>query len=134
MAEALLTRLMAEAGVSAEVRSAGTLPWCGGPAHPDARATASREGLDLEGHEARPLTEELVAWADVVLGMQRAHVLQVRQLDSAADVRLITEFDPGGSLKGIDDPIGLGPDVYDRVFGEIRRCLEGFVASRFDQD
>lgn len=134
MAAALLARLMEEAGVAAEVRSAGTLPWCTGPAHPDARATAAREGLDLSAHQAQPLTEELVAWADVILGMQRAHVLQVRQIDSTADVRLITEFDPGGPSGGIDDPIGLGPEVYERVFGEIRRCLERFVASRSDHE
>lgn len=131
MAEALLSRLLEDAGIPAEVRSAGTLPWTGGPAHPDACATVAEAGLDLTRHQAQPLTEELVAWADVVLGMQRAHVLQVRELDSAADVRLITEFDSertGG--EGIEDPIGQDREVYARVFGEIRRSLDGFVASR----
>jgi len=135
MAEALLARLFEEAGVEAEVRSAGTLPWCGGPAHPDSQATAAAAGLDLSAHEARPLDEEIVAWADIVLGMQRAHVLQVHELDSTADVRLITEFDPSGpGAGGIDDPIGLGPEVYARVFAEIRRCLEGFVATIDDHE
>jgi len=103
------------------------------------RVFGGRAGLDVRSagtdHDARvPVSGDLVSWADVILGMQRAHVLQVREIDSTADVRLITEFDPGGSTGGIDDPIGLGPEVYERVFGEIRRCLEGFVASRFEQE
>jgi protein-tyrosine-phosphatase len=131
MAEALLIRLFEEAEIPAEVRSAGTLPWIDGPAHPDAVRTVAGSRLDLSGHAAQSLTEELVGWADVVLGMQKAHVLQVRDIDSAADVRLITDFDPEGPRRdGIEDPIGKGPEVYVRVFGEIRRCLEGFVASR----
>ena len=131
MAEALLRRMFDEAGIPAEVQSAGTLSWTGGPAHPDACATAAAAGLDLERHQAQPLIDELVRWADVVLGMQKAHVLRALELDSTTDARLITEFDPAGpSRAGIDDPIGLGRDVYSEVFEEIRRCLEGFVASR----
>ncbi len=134
MAEALLARLLEAAGVPAEVRSAGTLPWCGGPAHPDAQATAAAAGLDLSGHQARSVTEELVAWADIVLGMERAHVLHVRELDSTADVRLVTEFDPGRAGGGIEDPIGMNRAVYERVFGELERCLEGFVATIVDHE
>ena len=131
MAEALLMRLFEQGNIPAEVRSAGTLSWIDGPAHPDAVATAARSGLDLTGHVAQPLTEELVRWADVVLGMQKAHVLQAQEVDSSADVRLITEFDPESPRReGIEDPIGKGPEVYARVFGEIRRCLEVFVARR----
>lgn len=131
MAEALLRSLLKEAEIPAEVRSAGTLPWIGGPAHPDAVATAAAAGLDITGHEAHPLTEGLVAWADVVLAMQGAHLLHVRDIDSTADVRIVTEFDLAGSHReGIEDPIGLSRDVYERVFEEIRRCLEGFVATR----
>jgi protein arginine phosphatase len=129
MAEALLARLLEQAGMPAEVRSAGTLPWTGGPAHPDAVATAAKAGLDLGRHAAQPLSEELVRWADLVLGMERAHVLQVREIDSTADAHLITEFDPRGRRRdGIDDPIGMGPEVYERVFDEIRQALTGLVA------
>ena len=131
MAEALLRRLFEEAGLPAEVRSAGTLPWTDGPAQPDAVATAAEAGLDLTGHRARPLTQDLVRWADIVLAMQASHLYTVRELDSAADVRLLTEFDPEPRSGGaIEDPIGQSPAVYASVFEEIRRCLEGFVTSR----
>lgn len=131
MAEELLRHLFEETGIPAEVRSAGTMRWAGGPAHPDAVATAAKAGLDLSGHEARPLSADLVAWADIVLAMQGAHLLRVRDVDSTADVHIVTEFDPAGSHeRGIDDPIGQSRDVYERVLEEIRSCLEGFVATR----
>ncbi len=130
MAEALLRRLFERAGVDAEVRSAGTAPMTGGPAHPHSVATASARGLDLSGHIARPLTPEVLSWADTVLAMQRAHARAVREMDSTADARVVTEFLPDGSREGILDPIGRDREVYEEVFDEIRAALEAFVESR----
>lgn len=130
MAEALLKRLLEEAGVDAEVRSAGTAAMTGGPAHPHSSRTVAAHGLDLSTHVARPLSQELLRWADVVLAMQRSHARAVRELDSTVDVRVVTEFLPGSSREGIRDPIGWGPEVYEDVFDEIRVALEAFVESR----
>lgn len=131
MAEALLRELFAEAGIPAEVRSAGTHAMEGAPAHPDARAVAAEAGLDLSAHRSQPLTADLVRWADIVLGMSWGHVVRARALDETADIRLITEFDPaGGHENGIVDPIGYERGVYVTVFEEIRSCLEKFVETR----
>lgn len=132
MAEALLRSLFEKAGVPAEVRSAGTAAVSGGPAHPNARAVVERSGLDLSGHEGRPLTEELMRWADTVIGMQHSHVRYAREIDSTADIRLITDLAPDVQNDGIMDPIGWERDVYVEVFDEIRRCLEPFVQSHSD--
>ncbi len=131
MAVAVLRKLFAEAGVTAEVRSAGTHAVLGEPAHPDACAVAEQAGLDLAGHRSQPLTAALVRWADVVLGMARGHVVRARDLDDAADVRLITEFDPAGRhAGGVVDPIGHDREVYDDVFRHISMCLEVFIEKR----
>lgn len=131
MAEALLRALFAEAGFLAEVRSAGTHAMDGAPAHPDARAVAAEAGLDISAHRSQPLTADLVRWADIVLGMSPGHVARARALDETADIRLITEFDPGGRHEdGIVDPIGYDRGVYVKVFDEIRSCLERFVETR----
>lgn len=128
MAAALLRRLFDGAGLEAEVRSAGTHATPGWPAHPDAQAVAAEAGLDLADHRAQPLTAELVAWSDVVLGMSQGHVERARRLDETADVRIVTAFDPAGPRPdGIRDPIGWGADVYRQVFGELERCLAEFV-------
>jgi len=133
MAEALLRRMLDEAGIEAEVRSAGTGSIEGGRAHPESMAVARRAGLDLTGFRSRPLTPEQLESADIVLGMQLAHVRRIEQMDESVDARLITEFAPEGPAgpcrdeRGIMDPIGWGRDVYEEVYAEIETCLEGFV-------
>lgn len=129
MAAALLETLFEGAGTAAEVRSAGTAAARGWPAHPNACAVAAEAGLDLSGHASQPLTPETLAWADVVIGMEMGHVRRARELDSAADVRLVTDLaDRSGD--GIRDPIGHEREVYAEVFAEIRECLEPFVRAQ----
>ncbi|MBW3660138.1 MAG: low molecular weight protein arginine phosphatase [Gemmatimonadetes bacterium] len=132
MAEALLRRLFVRAGVEAEVISAGTAAVTGGPAHPHSLQTAAARGLDLSSHVARPLSEELLAWADTVLAMQPSHARIVRDLDSTVDVHVVTEFLPEGSPDGVLDPIGWDREIYEEVFDELREALEAFVETRSD--
>jgi protein-tyrosine phosphatase len=129
MAEGLLRARFAELGVDAEIRSAGTFAVIGGAAQPHAVATAARAGLDISGHVARQLDEELVAWADTVLCMARSHAAAVRSIDSTADVRLVAELAPEGAVRGdeIRDPMGWDEEVYREAFEDIRTCLEAFA-------
>ncbi len=129
MAEALLQRLFEEAGVPAEVRSAGTLGLTDVPAHPNARETAAARGLDLSGHRSTPLTPDVIRWADTVLCMEPAHRRAVLELDSTADARLVSEFGPAGE-DAILDPIGRSRIVYEEVFEELLRRLRAFVERR----
>lgn len=128
MGEALLRRLLDEARIEAEVRSAGTHAARGWPAHPLASSVARDAGLDLSSHRSQPLTSELLRWCDTVLCMSRGHVSRVRELDDAADVRLVTDFDPDPDSDEVVDPIGQEREVYVRSFAAIRSSLEGFVA------
>jgi protein-tyrosine phosphatase len=73
MAEGLLRRLFARAGVGAEVGSAGLLPG-GAPATSDAVATMAARGVDIREHVSRTLDDELVAGTRLVVGMARLHV------------------------------------------------------------
>jgi len=73
MAEGLLERLLAQAGVGAEVGSAGLLPG-GAPATPDAVATMADRGVDISRHVSRTLTRETATTTPLVIGMTRAHV------------------------------------------------------------
>lgn len=129
MGEVLLRDLLAEAGRPAEVRSAGTHALTGTPANPDAVAAVAATGLSLASHRAQPLTAATVHWADVILGMQPAHLRSVRELDPAAHARLVTAFDPSrsGGDGGVKDPIGWPFEVYAEVLEVLRTCLEGFV-------
>jgi protein-tyrosine phosphatase len=129
MAEAILRARFAELGVEAEVRSAGTYAVVGGPAQPFAVDAAARASLDLSGHVARQLDDQLVRWADTVLCMSPSHAREVRAIDSAADVRLVADF-ASRPYRGseIPDPMGRPAVVYDEVFQEIEECLAVFAA------
>jgi protein-tyrosine phosphatase len=73
MAEGLLRRLLARAGVGTQVGSAGLLPG-GAPATKDAIATMADRGIDLSDHVSRTLDREMVGTTVLVLGMTRLHV------------------------------------------------------------
>jgi len=86
MAAALLARDLAAHGVDARVHSAGTTPW-DGPATAGACTVVSELGLSIEDHRSRSLTPDLIAGADLILGMTRVHVHSVVTRDRAARAR-----------------------------------------------
>ena len=73
MAEGLLHRLLAHAGVGASVGSAGLLPG-GSPATHEAIVTMAHRRVDLRGHQSRLLTSELAQSTPLIIGMTRQHV------------------------------------------------------------
>jgi protein-tyrosine phosphatase len=77
MARALLARWL-PAPPAAEVRSAGLLDEGllqeGEPPPPEAVSALSSCGLDISGHRSHRVTAADLGWADLVLGMSRAHV------------------------------------------------------------
>jgi protein-tyrosine phosphatase len=93
MAAAMLERRLADRGVEARVTSAGTRPWNAG-ATDHAVTVMEGYGLDIVGHENRPVTQELVERADLVLGMTRQHVnfVTARWPDAADRTFLVGEL------------------------------------------
>jgi protein-tyrosine-phosphatase len=73
MAAALLGRRLDDAGVKAQVTSAGLL-FDGRPVTDFGRAVMADRGLDTTGHRSRCLRPDFVAGADLVIGMAREHV------------------------------------------------------------
>ena len=93
MAAALFGRLSQVSGADApetvSVLSAGLLP--GGYASPPEVVTALAEmGIDLSRHCSTQVSTELVAAADVVVGMARRHAREAVLLDPAAWSRAFT--------------------------------------------
>lgn len=73
MAEALLRRKLADAGVDAHVHSAG-LRFDGEPASANGVDVMAERGLDISEHRSRMVTREMVEHADLVIAMAREHV------------------------------------------------------------
>ena len=89
MAEALLRHRVAGVGEDVHVHSAGLITE-GEAATPHGIAVMADRGLDLSGHISRKLTAELIADADLVIGMGRRHVAEVSVLVPEAWPRAFT--------------------------------------------
>jgi L-threonylcarbamoyladenylate synthase len=135
IAEGLCKRLLAdrfECGVNElpsrgiRVLSAGVNAMIGIPATIEAVEVARAYGVDLEGHESRPVTAALLAGADHVLVMTQGHQ------------RMLAAYFPGcgpepellaGEGHDIDDPVGCELDVYKQCAAVIWGHLERRVAA-----
>jgi protein-tyrosine-phosphatase len=99
-----------------DVESAGLSAHAGDEPPEDAIVVAHELGYDLSSHRARPLTEEMLERADVVVGMTAAHVAAV-----GGGARLLGEAD-------LDDPIGRGRNAYRRAYTQIETDVQELFA------
>lgn len=127
MAEAIAKQALADRGwTHVQVRSVGTHAIEGSAPSPLAVEVLRDLGLDLEGHSAERLSQELVEWADLVLAMGPRHVEAVREMSGGDKVSLLTEFLDGPEAgQAIEDPFGGDRQVYESVRDLIRASLEG---------
>ena len=133
MAEALFRQMVRKAGQEKDFRvvSAGlSAPRGQGPT-PLAVDALDQEGLDLSGHRTRPVTEELVNHADVIVAMTRGHLDTLMMLfpEAADRAYVLREFEPGNDGYDLDlpDPIGLPRAVYLRCRDVIKSALPGVL-------
>lgn len=149
MGEVIARAMLDERGIPSRVTSAGTHALDGTKATDGAEMTARRLGLDLSAHQSRPVTAELVADADLVVAMERRHVVDLvieysapfvsvytlpelaqlaapslRQAEEGlADwlVRISHDRDPASSLRApeIADPIGRSMRRYRKAGRQI---------------
>jgi protein-tyrosine phosphatase len=133
MAEALCKRRLAERlGCSAaelpvrgyHVISAGVAAALGGPAAAQAIEVAQQFGADLSNHRSQPLTPELAAEADYLIGMTRSHLLALfdQYPRLGARPRLLN------SQGEIADPIGQPRAVYEECAQQMWGHLHELVA------
>jgi protein-tyrosine phosphatase len=130
LAEALCKKLLAERlgcavadlpGRGYQVVSAGLSAMNGDAAAAEAVAIASQRGADLSGHRSQRLTHDLLAQADYLLAMTRAHLRAVAPYCTGEGPRprLLSAED-----HDIPDPIGGDEEVYRDCADQIARCLE----------
>ena len=113
----------AKAGWKAD--SAGTWAAVGAPASLHAQEVMQAWGLDITGHQSKPVTAELLATADLVLTMERNHkeALQA-EFPSLAD-RIFMLSEMVGREEDIVDPIGGSLEDYEDTARELDDILNG---------
>ncbi|HEX2205956.1 MAG TPA: low molecular weight protein arginine phosphatase [Longimicrobium sp.] len=114
-----------------QVASAGVAAREGDAASREAVSVAGRYGIDLGVHRSQPLTPELLAWADLVLGMSASHLAGVDRLGGGGKGATLGDFAAGGDGLGgaVRDPYG-GPEA---VYEETYRELRGLVSAALDR-
>jgi protein-tyrosine-phosphatase len=140
MAAAILRRLLDERGVKAvEVTSAGTAAWDGAPASEGSYLVSLENGLDLSGHRARPITTDIVAGADLILGMGTHHVERADQLGGTGKAHLLGEYaGQSGDAAEVADPFGGDLEEYRATYARLSSLIEAALprleAERPDAD
>ncbi len=125
MAAALFRRLLQEHGLAGEylIGSAGVAAWPGQPASPEAIDVLAERGVDLSGHLSCPLSPELLAEADLVLGMTPGHKQAAQALCPEMAEKIFTLRELAGLSADVSDPYGLGMGAYRDCADQLEKAL-----------
>ena len=137
IAEGILRQRLAERGMdSIDVSSAGTFALTGRPAADLALKIAAERGVDISRHRSRHLTSQMLATVDIVIGMERDHIVEANVVvrDTSNKYRLLSDFGPP-HLRGkdIEDPYGAPIDYFASIYDEIEMHVNAFLDELVDR-
>jgi len=132
MAAALLQHALAaqpEPLRSLKVVSAGVAARGGDRVSENSVTALKKVGLDIAGHTSRPLTQEMLDSALLVLGMTESHraMIQLQAEPPPKNLHLFREFMPQRGDKEIGDPFGGPLKVYEAARDEMVEALPSLV-------
>ena len=111
-------------GAAWQVGSAGVWALEGSPAARAALQTAAARGLNLAQHVARPVTEDLLRGADLVLVMEREHLEALGESFPRFGDRIHLLSEMVGEQGEVEDPIGLPLERVRSLMDELERILQ----------
>ncbi|TPM30196.1 low molecular weight protein-tyrosine-phosphatase [Mesorhizobium sp. B2-3-4] len=131
LAEGVFGAVWAQRGQGMLLDSAATSGWEVGSA-PDPRsiAVATRHGIDISGQRARRITRADFQRFDLILGMDRSVVADLKALAPAAlrdRVHLFLEFAQGQG-RDVPDPYYEDQEAFASVYRMIREASEALAA------
>ena len=125
MAEGIFKKMLDESDISdVKVKSAGISAVEENEATDKAVEVLKKEGIDISGHKSKPLTDELIEWADRIYVMTSGHRATLHDLYPQAmdKVGLLSEDEDG-----IEDPYGMPVESYERCAEEIKKSLHRII-------
>jgi protein-tyrosine phosphatase len=132
LAEGVFRAVWAEHGRGRDIPldSAATSGWEVGSA-PDPRsiAIASRHGIDISGQRARKVTPQDFHSFDLIFGMDRSNVRDLKALAPAAThqrIHLFLDF-AEGKAQDVPDPYYDGAEAFTEVYRMIREASEALA-------
>jgi len=126
LAEVLFKDLLERRKLAAawQVGSAGVWALEGSPAARAALRMAAARGLDLSAHTARPVTEELLRAADLVLVMEQEHQDALRETFPALSERVHLLTSMASETGDVEDPMGMPLERVQRLVEDLERLLD----------
>lgn len=124
LAEYMFNDLAKRKGVPWRAASAGVAALDGAPAaHNTVKVLRDRE-IEADGHQARNVTDDMIAEAFLVLTMTEAqkYVLQERYPEHAAKIRMLGELCK--PVRQVDDPFGGSLSEYEACARQLQHMLE----------
>lgn len=120
MAAALMLDIAVEKDLDVRIDSAGLMAGIGEPASSGAIAAMKKRGIDLSYHRSKPLTDELINMADLILTMTDSHKQLIKQ---CAPDKIYTLMEYAGLEGDIADPFGGDIEEYEETAVQIHAAL-----------
>ncbi|MDF1596154.1 MAG: low molecular weight phosphotyrosine protein phosphatase [Acidimicrobiia bacterium] len=130
-AEAAIRAAAADAGLEAEVDSAGTGRYhIGDPPHPRSQAAGAAAGLTVEGRARQVRLEDFEEF-DVIVAMDHTNLEDLRRMAPSADglakVHLFRDFDPESVGEEVPDPYYGTDEDYREMIDLILPAARGLI-------
>ena len=112
------------------VSSAGLLAYPGNPPDPRMVEYLLKTGIPVKRHRSRQITEEDMDWADLILVMEKDHVMMIERSwpEITGKVELLGKFlSEGPSVDDIIDPFGGSPYHYRLAQSQIILAIRSLV-------
>jgi protein-tyrosine phosphatase len=132
-AEQMRHRVSAERLDDWAIDSAGTLGIEGAPASPEAVEAMREVGVDLRPHRSQGVLLEHVEWADLIVAMTHAHLMELASMfPRALTPRFVLRAfeagpDPDRDAPDLADPIGKPLRFYRGQVPVIVRCVDHLI-------
>lgn len=120
MAAAMLNDIAVKNDLNVLIDSAGVFAGIGERATDEAVKAMAKRGIDLSGHRTKPLTDELIDMADIILVMTSAHK---QLIESMAKGKVFTLLEYAGDEGDIPDPYGGDDEEYEETAQAIYDAL-----------
>ncbi len=114
-----------------EIISAGTSAFSGEPVSDiSAKVLEEREQIDTEGFASQRLDKFTVLSSDLIFAMEDSQVNYILKFEPKAEGKVfnLKKFLPSEAEKDIPDPIGSGPEKYEKVYNIIRKAIIELVS------
>jgi protein arginine phosphatase len=107
-------------GITTIIQSAGVAAGSGMGATREAVDVVNSMGMDLSGHQSKPITLEMIDQAEIIYTMTPTHAQAVMTMapNSVHKVFVLDEHE------GVPDPIGQGIEVYQHTADRLKELIE----------